>query len=186
MKATEILMEEHRVIERVLNALEKAASRLKRGENVYLRFFNGTSVFIRDFVDNCHYKKEDRVLLPALIKNGLSKDSDSITAMLEEHEEGRRLTQKLRQAIDRFQAGDLRARDLVIQCCMEYVKLLRAHISKEEKVLFPVADQLIPADEQDQINKTFERFQPEERGEEFHEKYYGFANRLVQECIRTG
>jgi hemerythrin-like domain-containing protein len=184
MKATEILMEEHRVIERVLYALEKAANRLKRGEEVYLRFFIGTSVFIRDFADNCHHKKEERVLFPALIEHGLSKDSGPIAVMLAEHDEGRRLTQKLRQVTERLQAGDTRARELVIQCCMDYVTLLRQHISKEEKVLFPMADKIIPADQQDQIVKAFDRFQPEEREEEFHEKYNGFANRLVQECVR--
>jgi len=177
-------MEEHRVIERVLYALEKAAGRLNRGEDVYLRFFVGTSVFIRDFADNCHYKKEEIVLFPALIECGLSRDSGPIAVMLAEHEAGRQLTQRLRQVTERLQAGDIRARDLVIQCCLEYVNLIRAHIRKEEKVLFPMADKLIPADQQDSIIKAFDRFQPEERGEEFHEKYYGLANRLVQECVR--
>jgi hemerythrin-like domain-containing protein len=184
MRATEILMEEHRVIERVLSAIEKAASRLKRGEDVYLRFFIGTTVFIRDFVDNCHTKKEEKVLLPIIIESGLSKDSVPITDMLEEHEQGRKLTQRLRQVTERFQGGDNRARDLVIQCCTEYVNLIHRHISNEEKVLFPIAEKLITTDQQDQLIKAFDRFQPEECGEEFHVKYYGMANRLVQECVR--
>lgn len=184
MKATEILMEEHRVIERVLYALEKAAGRLNRGEDVYLRFFIGTSVFIRDFADNCHHKKEERVLFPALIEHGLAKDSGPIAVMVAEHEAGRQLTQRLRQVTERLQAKDTHARELVVQCCLEYVTLLRKHINKEEKVLFPMVDKLIPADEQEQIIKVFDLFHSEDHGEEFHEKYYGFANRLVQECVR--
>jgi hemerythrin-like domain-containing protein len=184
MKATAVLIEEHRVIERVLYALEKASNRLQRGEDVYLRFFIGTSVFIRDFADNCHYKKEEKVLIPALVEHGVPKDSDPLAALLAEHEEGQRLTQRLRHVTERLQAKDTRARELVIQCCEEYIALLRKHISKEETILFPIADQLIPADEQEQIIEVFNRFQPVERGEEFHEKYYGFANRLVQECVR--
>lgn len=39
MQATEILMEEHRVIERVLAALDKAANRLDAGEQVRPSFF---------------------------------------------------------------------------------------------------------------------------------------------------
>ena len=184
MKPTEILMEEHRVIERVLYALEKATGRLNRGEDVYLRFFIGTSVFIKGFADSYHHKKEEKVLLPALIENGLSIDSAPVTTMLTEHEEGRRLSQRMRQVTERLQAGDVRARDMVIQSALEYVSLIRRHISNEEKILFPMADEIIPADQQDQIVKAFDRLQHEGHAEELHEKYYGLANRLVQECVR--
>ena len=47
-----------------------------------------------------------------------------------------------------------------------------------------MADEIIPADQQDQIIKAFDRLQHEGHAEELHEKYYGLANRLVQECVR--
>ena len=184
MKATEMLMEEHRAIERVLYALERASGRLNRGEEVYLRFFIGTSVFIRDFAENCHHRKEEAVLVPALTEKGFSKDTGPIAVMLAEHEEGRRLTQKIRQATERLQGGDVNARLLVSQYGTEYVKLLRQHFIKEDKILFPMADKVIPADQQDQILESFRLFEPDGQGEEFHEKYYGLANRLIQESIR--
>jgi hemerythrin-like domain-containing protein len=184
MKPTEILMEEHRVIERVLFALERASSRLNRGEDVYLRFFIGTSVFIRDFADNSHHRKEEAILFPALTDNGFPKDSGPIAVMLAEHEEGRKLTQKIRLVTERLQGGDLNARQLVSQYGTEYVKLLRRHINKENEILFPMADKVIPADQQDQILEAFELFQPDGQGEEFREKYYGMANRLIQESVR--
>jgi hemerythrin-like domain-containing protein len=184
MKPTEILMEEHRVIERVLFALEKASGRLKRGEDVYLRFFIGTSVFIREFADNCHHRKEEAVLFPVLNENGLPKDTGPIAVMLAEHEASRQLTQKMRLVTERFQGGDIQARELVSQYGMEYVKLLRLHINKEDKILFPMADRVISPDQQDHIVEAFELFEPEDHGEEFHLKYYGLANRLVQESIR--
>lgn len=184
MEATEILMEEHRVIERVLYALEKAVGRLNHGEDVYLRFFIGTSVFIRDFADNSHHRKEESALFPALIENGMDKNSGPIAVMLAEHEEGRRLTQRMRQVTERLQAGDLRARDLVVQCGTEYIRLLRQHMNKEDKILFPMAEMVIPTNQQYRIVEAFDHFQPEAPGEQFHEKYYGLANRLVQECVR--
>ncbi len=184
MKATEILMEEHRVIERVLNALEKAAHRLSRGEDVYLRFFTGSSVFIKGFVDGCHHKKEESVLFPALVENGLSKESGPVAVMLAEHEEGRQLAILMRQAVERLQAGDVRKREAVIQNVTEYIKLLRHHISKEESVLFPLADKVIPNTQQEQILRGFEPFESDGTGEGVHEKYYGLAGRLEKECLR--
>ncbi len=184
MKPTEILMEEHRVIERVLIALEKAASRLSRGEEVYLRFFSGTSALINGFADSYHYKKEELVLYPALVENGLPKDTGPVAVMLAEHEEGRRLAQRLRQVTERFQAGDVKVRDQIVLCALGYVSLLRRHMDKEDNVLFPLVGKVIPADRQDKIIEAFERFEREENGAELHEKYYGMAERLVQECVR--
>jgi len=184
LKATEILIEEHRVIERVLNALEKAANRLSRGEDVYLRFFTGTAVFIKCFIDGCHHKKEEAVLFPALNENGLSKDSGLITVMLAEHEEGRRLALMLRQSVERLQAGEVRKREAIAENASNYIKLIRLHISKEDKVVFPMADKVIPTDQQDQILEAYKPFERDDNGEGMHEKYYGLAGRLEKECLR--
>ncbi len=184
MKATEILMEEHRVIERVLNALERAVNRLSRGEEVYLRFFTGTYVFIKAFTDGCHHKKEEVVLFPALVENGMSKDRGPVAVMLAEHEEGRQLAHGMRLATERFQAGDLRMRESLLQNAKAYIRLLRQHITKEDKVLFPMADKVIPASQHEQILSAFQKFDRDESGEEMHEKYYGLAARLEKECLR--
>jgi len=183
VKATEILMEEHRVIERVLTALERAATRLSNGQEVYLRFFTGTTVFIKNFADGCHHQKEEGILFPAMIENGLSKDAGPIAVMLAEHEEGRRLTQKMRQALERLQTTDA-SRSELVQNALSYVKLLRQHIYKEDNILFPMADKVIPVDQQQQILDAFMLVERDETGESVHEKYLGLAVRLEQECLR--
>lgn len=184
MKPTEILMEEHRVIERVLTALEKAASRLSRGEDVYLRFFSGTSTLINGFNDSYHYKKEEQLLLPTLIENGLPRDSAAVATLLAEHDEGRRMAHRLHQVIDRYQAGDINARDQVVLAALGYVSLLRRHMYKEDHTLFPMVEKMIPPEQQDRMTEAFDRFEMEANGAELHEKYYGMADRLVQECVR--
>ncbi len=184
MKATEILMQEHRVIERVLNALERAINRLGKGEDVYLRFFTGAVVFIRGFTDGCHHKKEELILFPALIARGLSKETGPVAVMLAEHEQGRHLAMGMRQATERFQAGDIRMRDTLVQNARAYISLLRQHITKEDKVLFPMADKIIPAETQDSLVSAFEAYDRDETGEGMHEKYYGLAERLERECLR--
>ena len=184
MKATEILMDEHRVIERVLTALERAASRLSKGQDVYMRFFTGTTVFIKNFADGCHHQKEEGILFPAMIENGMSKETGPIAVMLAEHEEGRRLTQKMRQALERLQSVDEASRNELVQNALNYVKLLRQHIYKEDNILFPMADKVIPPDQQLQILEAFNLVERDETGENVHEKYLGLAARLEQECLR--
>jgi hemerythrin-like domain-containing protein len=184
MKATEVLMEEHRQIERVLNALEKAAGRLSHGEEVYPRFFSGAAFFTKRFSDRCHHNKEEAVLFPALVENGLPKETGPVAVLLFEHAESRRLNLEMWETIERFQAGDERARDKVIQSTLGYIKLLRQHIYKEDKMLFSMADKVIPANQQEQIYDFLSRKEFDEMGDELHEKFFGMAERLEKECFR--
>jgi len=184
MKATDVLMEEHQLIEHVLSALEKAAGRLGRGEEVYLRFFIGVTVFIKGFADGCHHSKEEGLLFPALVENGLSKESGPVAVMLAEHVQARQLTQMLREMTERLQSGDERARDKVVQSAMGYVRLLRQHIYKEDNILFPMADKVIPLDRQQQLYEAFRQTERDELGEVLSEKYHALAQRLVDESIR--
>ena len=71
MQATAVLKEEHRVIERVLDALETAANRLTTGSPVRPGVFLQAADFIKGFVDGCHHKKEEGVLFPALEAAGI-------------------------------------------------------------------------------------------------------------------
>jgi hemerythrin-like domain-containing protein len=184
VKATEVLMNEHRVIERVLTALERAATRLSNGQDVYLRFFAGAIVFIKNFADGCHHQKEEGILFPAMVENGLSRETGPVAVMLAEHEEGRRLTQKIRQSLERFQGGDDTARNELIKNSLAYTKVLRQHIHKEDNILFPMADKLIPAEQQQQLSEAFKLLEHDESGEDVHEKYLGLAVRLENECLR--
>lgn len=184
MKATEVLMEEHRVIERVLNALERASNRLSRGQDVYLRFFIGTTVFMKGFIDACHHNKEEGVLFPAMVEKGLSKETGPVAVMLADHETGRELSQKMRLAAERLQAGDVRSRDALVMTATSYVSHLRQHIYKEDNILFPLAEKVIPFDQQQQILEGFSYFERDATGENMHEKYYGLAERLEKECLR--
>ncbi len=181
MKATDILMSEHRIIEKVLTILETAASRLKAGENVRPGFFLDASEFIRGFADGCHHKKEEGVLFKSLENYGLSPEQGPIAVMLHEHEMGRQLTRGMREAAMRLEAGDASARDAVAANALGYVNLLRGHIAKEDGVLFPLSAKVIPVSQQEQVAEDFERVEHEETGEGVHEKYLGLASALESE-----
>jgi len=73
------------------------------------------------------------------------------------------------------------ARGEVVRNAMGYVGLLRQHIQKEDGILFPMADQMIPAARHDAVWDGFEHVEHEETGEGVHEKYLALANALARE-----
>jgi len=181
MKATDMLMEEHRVIERVLTSLEIAAARLQADQPVRTGFFDDAADFIKGFADGCHHLKEEQVLFRALVDHGVSQEGGPVGVMLAEHQEGRDLTAAMRLATRQLQAGDPTARRDLATAARRYAALLRAHIAKEDEVLFPLADRVIPPAEQDRVFERFEQVEHEETGAGVHERYLALADALQRE-----
>lgn len=157
MQATDILMDEHRVIERVLDALEIATRTLERGGAVRPGFFLEAADFIAGFADGCHHRKEEGVLFTAMIASGMPPQGGPIAVMLAEHEEGRRFTRGMRDGVKRWQGGDADGRRILASNARGYTALLRDHITKEDEVLFPMAAQLIDPSQEAQVLRDYER-----------------------------
>ncbi len=164
MQATDTLSSDHRLIERVLAALDRAAERLERGEAVAPQFFLDAARFIQGFADGCHHGKEEGVLFPTMAANGLPTEGGPIAVMLHEHERGRAYTAGLREAAEQLAAGDASASAAVAANARAYASLLRQHIYKEDNILFPMASRVIPSDQHDDVMRRFEVVEREQAG----------------------
>jgi hemerythrin-like domain-containing protein len=127
------LREEHRIILSALELLERAASREAARGHVAEPWWIGAVEWLRAFADRHHHAKEETALFPAMVKAGVPSDGGPIAVMLEEHVEGRRLVQAIAG-----ETGDGRAR-----ACRAYAALLRAHIDKENEIVFPLAEDVL-------------------------------------------
>ena len=183
MKATEVLMQEHRVIEGVLDALQIAAQSVGDGSPVRPAFFIDAADFIRGFADGCHHHKEEGVLFKMMGDNGFPTQDGPVAVMLNEHELGRQYTRAMRAAAEKWAQGDDSARQQAVENALGYVALLRQHILKEDNILFPMADRVIPATEHQVVLSGFEHVEHEETGEGIHEKYLALAERLRAEAL---
>jgi hemerythrin-like domain-containing protein len=181
MEPTELLMEEHRVIERLLATLDRAASRLEMGEDVRPGVFLDAADVIKGFADGCHHRKEEGILFPALEQAGVPRDGGPVGVLLAEHEEGRRLTRAMRQAAELVAGGDVSARSAVVGNARGYTGLLKQHIKKEDTVLFPLAVRVVQGHKRTEMAEAFEVVEREETGEGAHEKYLGMVEALERE-----
>ena len=181
MRAIEILMEEHRVIERVLDALTAAAGALEAGRPVRPGFFLDAADFIAGFADGCHHHKEEGVLFEAIVAGGLPASEGPVPVMLMEHQQPRALTRSLRDAARRLEQGDPQAGRQVVSSARAYVALLHDHIAKEDEVLFPMADELLTEEEQNQVLADFAKVEQEEPLVGAHDRYLALARRLEEE-----
>jgi hemerythrin-like domain-containing protein len=139
------MMAEHRTIERVLSALEVFAGRLERGQGGAAPADLGRFVtFLREYADELHHAKEERVLFEAMTRHGFPRQAGPIAVMLDEHEQGRALVGRLSELCAGAVSADERRE--VGQVARAFAALLRQHIAKEDGILYPMAlDRLPPA-----------------------------------------
>jgi hemerythrin-like domain-containing protein len=74
--------------------------------------------------------------------------------------------------------GDRAAAAHVVNAARGYVRLLRAHIQKEDQILFPMADQVIPPSQHSKVEQEFDRVEREESGAGAHARYHALAETL--------
>jgi hemerythrin-like domain-containing protein len=180
MSATDTLKSEHRGVERMLNIVEAAANRLQAGQAVPADVFLNAVDFFRGFTDGCHHAKEETSLFPTMEQRGIPHAGGPIGVMLAEHEMGRTYVRAMAEAAQRYVQGDPHAATGLVQSGRGYVALLRQHIAKEDGILFPMADQVLSAADQQQLDEDFETIERDKTGPGEHERYHRMLDELEQ------
>jgi hemerythrin-like domain-containing protein len=179
MKPTDILCQEHRVIEQVLNCLEKMAQRCRDGGVLDVPPAREALDFFRNFADRCHHGKEEAHLFPAMEARGFSRDCGPTAVMLREHELGRVYVRQMGEALEAA-ADDPQAKSRFVENALNYIQLLREHIRKEDHCLFPMADKTCDETEQNRLSAAFQHLEHEEMGAGAHEKFHRLADDLAR------
>ena len=147
MKPTEELIAEHNAVLVALQILEKVEAALVAGSADAPQHLGQLIEIFGGFVDRCHHGKEEDVLFPELEKRGLPREGGPIGVMLAEHETGRRYIRGMSTGLDRLRRGDNLAMSGIRENSTGYRDLLKAHINKENNILFPMADRLVNYDD---------------------------------------
>jgi hemerythrin-like domain-containing protein len=142
----DLLRREHDLILRAVDALEAGTDRLEQGASLSAAWWADLVDWLGAFADRSHHAREERALFPAMAAAGLPADGGPLEVMVAEHVEGRGLLQGMR-------AADAAGR---ARCARRYGELLRAHIDKENSVLFPLAEALLDGDALRAVGREFE------------------------------
>ena len=141
---TQVMVDEHRLILRMIALVEQNTALMEQGRFRNWQFFLDAVDFIRNFSDRFHHAKEEDVLFAALIRNGMPAKQSPIEAMHIEHEQGRAHVLALEDAARSAQAGESGQIPLIAAHAKGYALLLRGHIDKEDTILYPLAERVLP------------------------------------------
>lgn len=174
------LVHEHRLILRMLALLERNADRLAGGEFNNYRFFLDGVDFIRNYADRFHHAKEEDVLFEALVENGMPKANSPVAAMLMEHDQGRAYVRGMEAAAQRALDGEKGQDEIIVENARGYLELLREHISKEDDILYPLAERVIPETMRAAIVERYRKAAADREGVEA--KYLAVVEQYEKDC----
>jgi len=171
-KAIRILVEEHKNILRVVDALEKECNEIKSGGKVDEDFFRKVIDFIRNYADRFHHAKEEDILFKEFCKTAEKGclHCNPVEQMLYEHDIGRKFIKGIEEGIKE------KNKRKIVENSLGYVNLIREHIFKENNILYPMAENAFNKKTKEEILRKFNKISKNKNIEK--NKYSLFARGL--------
>lgn len=166
---TAVMVEEHKLILRMVALVDEKIGQLEAGRPAEWRFFLDAVDFIRHYADRFHHAKEEDVLFTALVENGMPAKSSPIEAMHLAHDQGRAFVRGMEAAAQRALAGEPGQEAAVIENGRGYIAMIRDHIDKEDTILYPLAERVLPEALRPEMVAAYRRAEEQSIGLE--EKY---------------
>lgn len=138
-----ILMDEHRLIEKVLGSLQTCALEVEGGLALERAVARDYAAFLKGYADAWHHGKEEDVLFRRMVERGFSAETGPVAVMLHEHRLGRELVGRI--AAVGAAPGEVAPaeRDAFLASAAGFVPLLGQHILKEDRILYPMAERVL-------------------------------------------
>lgn len=177
MKAIEILVKEH---DSILKMIEITTIILKKEDKTEINIDHIENIidFIKNFADKYHHLKEEDVLFMEMEKYGMPREGGPIGVMLAEHDEGRNYIKLAAQGVAEYKQGNTKALIEIESNLLDFCTLLTNHIGKENSILYPMAERLLPGKILKAMSENFEAANTATTNNEYFDKYLKMVNEL--------
>ena len=164
--ATEDLMREHGVVERLLLIYDTGIRRLNQGEDLDPTILTQAAETMRDFVHDYHEKNEEEQVFPRFKTAG--RMVELVTVLQAQHVACRKLTERVLDLSPK--SGSKEQRDQMIQAMQATITMYRPHAAREDTDVFPTLRSLVTPNEFEQIGEALEKSETEKFGADGFEK----------------
>ena len=162
--ATEDLMREHGVLNRLMLVYEAAIEMPPDKSDAVHEVLFGAASLVRRFIEDYHGTLEEKYLFPAF--DHQHEHADLITTLREQHHIGRILTGFILRNATEDGFADTQTRGELTRACRDFVRMFRAHEAWEDTVLFPAFRSLASPSRLQELGEQFEEIEHREFGED--------------------
>ena len=154
ISATEDLMREHGVLDRILLIYEECRHRIETKEPFDADTLGSAGRLVQSFIENYHEKLEENHIFPQFEK--VKKQTELVKTLRKQHAAGRVLTQKIIEMADNKTLKESVNQTALIYSMQQFIRLYRPHKAREDTVLFPELHSILSQSELAELGDTFE------------------------------
>ncbi len=177
MKPIGPLMWEHRLIERLVQAVKAELRRIVEDKSPDPHFIELAVDFFRTYADRTHHGKEEDILFRDLAQKQLAPEHKRVMdELVAEHIQARQMVRSLAAARESYLVGNKKSVQEIVSLMQKLAEFYPRHIEKEDKHFFYPCLEYFSREEQDQMLQEFWEFDRKM----VHEKYEKLVEELKQ------
>jgi len=166
----EDLMQEHGLLNRILLIYDHCRAQLTGKTAFPIAAVTNAANIVRSFVEDYHEKQEENYLFPRFKK--ANQLTDLVNTLLQQHQAGRNLTDKIIQLTSSVSRTDTENQQLV-EALTSFNFMYRPHEAREDTILFPAFRKIVSKHEYDSLGEEFEKNEQKHFGKDGFEVMVG-------------
>jgi hemerythrin-like domain-containing protein len=155
VSTNEDLMREHGILKRVLLIYDEVIRRIDAQKDFPPQTVIDSANIIRKFIEDYHEKLEEEHLFPRFRK--AHKLVDLVDVLYEQHQAGRRVTDRVLAGIGSLKTSDDRKR--LAADLQSFIRMYAPHEAREDTVLFPALHKIVSPQEYEALGKKFDEIE---------------------------
>ena len=152
------LIDEHRIMERVMDVMEKLAEGIEEQRPISSDMILGNIGMLLECNDEYHYGKEEDILLPFLEEIGKNEIKESIQSCITKYRENDTLLATIIDSLEDYSNGDMDAKIRIMENIREFVAKVRPLYLNEDEEIFKPLKKNLTKEEMDRLAEKFQDF----------------------------
>ena len=180
MQGIDILVNQHNNVLTFTYIVKEKCKKIFNGEEINIEFFEKILEFGRYYVDKHHHKEEENILFKIMIDNLGANIAHIINdGMLFDHNVGRMYLMNLEYAIQDYKMfQDDENKLKILSNAFGYADMMENHISKENEVLYPFAENNLADNKKEECNNQINEFEQKGYEQGIQTKYLNLLDEL--------
>ena len=152
------LIDEHRIMERVMDVMEKLAEGIEEQRPISSDMILGNIGMLLECNDEYHYGKEEDILLPFLEEIGKNDETELIQSYITRYRENDKLLATIIDSLEDYSKGDMGVTIRLMENIREFVRNVRPLYFNEDKEIFEPLKKNLTKEEMERLTELFQDF----------------------------